>query len=261
MIVRKEPNGELTLIGQTDHSRLVGQFAAHWGNDTFATPRPYESMARAAAFHDYGWLRYETCPYFDAKTGETPNFRNVPSGPSTLEAYEWCFDWLLAGDPYASLIANMHRTGLSRARYDKVEHPVQFAGRTPNAEMTEFVTRNEARQAQQRRDVDERELWVNYRLLQAWDLLGLYFSCQDPYEDYLTPVPIAYDAADADGVRITLTPIDSRRVKFDPFPFDQRPCQVQLGYRRLPQVTYPDEAAFRRAYFAAPIDVMKFELV
>jgi len=36
MIVRKQPNGELILIGQTDHSRLVGQLAAHWGNRDFA---------------------------------------------------------------------------------------------------------------------------------------------------------------------------------------------------------------------------------
>ncbi len=32
MIVRKSPAGSLTLIGQTDHSRFVGQLAAHWGN-------------------------------------------------------------------------------------------------------------------------------------------------------------------------------------------------------------------------------------
>ena len=46
VIVRKQSNDELILIGQTDHSRLVGQLAAHWGNDTFAVPQPYTSMAR-----------------------------------------------------------------------------------------------------------------------------------------------------------------------------------------------------------------------
>jgi hypothetical protein len=62
MIVRKEANGQLLLIGQTDHSRLVGQLAAHWGNDRFAPPRPYDSVARAAAFHDTRHRRSSTMP-------------------------------------------------------------------------------------------------------------------------------------------------------------------------------------------------------
>ena len=60
MIVRKEPNGEQLLLRQTDHSRLAGRFASHWGNATFAAPEPFESVVRAATFHDFGYLRYET---------------------------------------------------------------------------------------------------------------------------------------------------------------------------------------------------------
>jgi hypothetical protein len=32
---------------QTDHSRLAGFMASHWGNSTFAPLQPYESVARA----------------------------------------------------------------------------------------------------------------------------------------------------------------------------------------------------------------------
>ena len=56
MIVRTLAEGQTALIGQTDHSRLVGQFAAHWGNDRFAAPEPYDSVVRAATYHDFGWL-------------------------------------------------------------------------------------------------------------------------------------------------------------------------------------------------------------
>ena len=52
-------------------------FASHWGNATFAVPEPFESVARAATFHDFGYLRYETAPAFNAETGQTPNFRDV----------------------------------------------------------------------------------------------------------------------------------------------------------------------------------------
>src|SRR3972149_4635030 len=70
MIIRNDPNGGLILVGQTDHSRFVGQLAAHWGNAHFETPRPYDSVVRAATFHDYGWLRYETSPLINPESGE-----------------------------------------------------------------------------------------------------------------------------------------------------------------------------------------------
>ena len=78
MIIRKDPSGALTLIGQTDHSRFVGQLAAHWGNRDFEAPKPYDAVVRAATFHDYGWLRYETSPLIRPETGEPYSFLQVP---------------------------------------------------------------------------------------------------------------------------------------------------------------------------------------
>src|SRR4029077_15078560 len=120
MIVRKQPNGEVVLIGQTDHSRLAGQLAAHGGNSYFAAPDPYDSVVRAATFHDYGWLRYETSPLIDPATGEPYPFLQLPLGAAQLEAYQWSLDWLAGVDPYSGLIINMHRTGLWQARYDTI---------------------------------------------------------------------------------------------------------------------------------------------
>src|SRR4029078_7780912 len=55
MIVREGAGGSLIIIGQTDHAKLSGQCAAHWGNKDFARPKPYEAVVRAAMFHDSGW--------------------------------------------------------------------------------------------------------------------------------------------------------------------------------------------------------------
>ncbi len=260
MIVRKEPDGGLLLIGQTDHSRLVGQLGAHWGNERFAAPAPYDSMARAAAYHDYGWLRYETAPELVAETGETPGFRQVPTTAAQLDSYQWCIDWLTGIDPYAGLIVGMHRTGLWRGRYGTIAYPATPPRPLPPA-IERFAALNEARQEEARRSVDAAALWTNYRLLQVWDLLGLYFCCADPVEDRIEPVPLSYRDGEKEGVVLTLTPRDRRTVAFEPFPFDQRSCQVQLSYRRLPETTYPDLESFRRAYFTAPIALMEFTLV
>ncbi len=193
MIVRKEADGQTILIAQTDHSRLVGQLAAHWGNADFATPRPYESVARAAAFHDFGWLRYETAPYFDPATGETPPFFRVPFSERQLEAYRWCRDELLVDDPYAGMLVGMHRTGLWRGRYGAITHPPHPIPPSLPPAVEEFIDRAETVQALECSMSGATEVWTNYQLLQVWDQLGLYFTCQDP-------VPAIYRAG-ADRVR------------------------------------------------------------
>lgn len=259
MIVRKQANGELLLIGQTDHSRLVGQLAAHWGNERFAVPRPYDSVARAAAFHDYGWLRYETQPVIN-DAGETPEFRQLPGSVKQLDAYQWCIDWMNSIDPYAGLLVGLHRTGLWRARYDTISHP-GMSIRKLGDDTEEFITKNEVRQKEEEKAFDALELRTNYHLLQVWDLLGLYFCCQDPYDDYIEPVPLGYDGKKENAVRLSLQALGPRKVAFEPFPFNRRSCEVQLACRRLPATTYPDLEAFRRAYFQARVEVMNFELV
>jgi uncharacterized protein DUF3891 len=260
MIIRKASDGTLIVIGQTDHSRFVGQLAAHWGNRDFAAPQPYESVVRAATFHDYGWLRYETSPLIDEATGEPYQFLQVPLTAAQLGSYEWSLDWMSEIDPYAGLIVSMHRTGLWKSRYDLMKHPRGYNLSTLSPEVRALIERHEARQAAERARHDEAEVWTNYRLLQVWDVLGLYFACRPPQDDHIDPVPTEYGAGRDAGVRMSMRPMSEHTVAFDPYPFDARPCHVQLTSKRLPAASYPDVAAFRRAYFRAPVELMAFEL-
>ena len=260
MIVRNEPNGGLLLIGQTDHSRIVGQLAAHWGNDDFAVPRPYDSVVRAATFHDYGWLRYETSPLVDPQSGIPYQFLHVPLTEAQLGAYQWSLDWMTDIDPYAGLIVSMHRTGLWRGRYDTIEHPPAYHLPALSPEVKALVERNEAWQRRERNWHDETEVWTNYRLLQIWDLLGLYVCGRERQEDFVEPVPTGY-TADRPGTRLVMRPGGERRVAFDPYPFDTRPCRIQLTARHVPEASFPDVLSFRRAYFRAEVRLLEFELL
>jgi hypothetical protein len=262
MIIRNDPSGGLVLVGQTDHSRFVGQLAAHWGNDRFETPQPSTSVVRAATFHDYGWLRYETSPLIRPESGEPYPFLQVPMTATQLGAYQWALDWMADIDPYSGLIVSMHRTGLWKGRYDTITHPAwRYNLTTLSPEVQAFVAHNEAWQERQRASVDAKGVWTNYRLMQVWDLLGLYFCCQEPYEDFVAPVPARYADAAGEGVTLTMTPAGSRRVAFDPYPFDVRPCRVQLSVKRVATRTFDDVEAFRRAWFGAEVGVIEFELV
>lgn len=260
MIIRKQSSGDLILIGQTDHSRLVGQLAAHWGNINFTPPKPYESVVRAAVFHDYGWLAYETNPIINPETGETYEFRALPFNPVQLEGYQWCIDWLTSIDRYSGLIASMHRTGLWKTRYGKINHPANYARGLNRPEIQEFVTRNEAWQARERASLNEDEVWTNYCLQQVWDLLGLYFCCQEPFDEHMEPVPVSYDRTKT-GIRMTMKPVDDGRVKFDPYPFDHRPLKVQINCKRLSSGSFPDLQSFRKSYFQAQNELLQYEVM
>ena len=254
MIVRGEEDGALVVISQTDHSQMVGEFAAHWGNQRYAQPRPYESVVRAAIYHDYGWLSYETAPKLDSATGRPSNF--MQAGPP-LSSYGWIADWMNGIDRYSALLISMHRTGLWQRRYDVMRHPDGPNPRTLSPEITRFIEASENWQRQERQAVDQAALDVNYRLLQVWDLLGLYFCCAQPRPDFIDPVPLDYAAQ---GVRMTITPAGPNRVAFDPYPFDLRPLRVQVRARRLAALTYADDAELRKAYFQAPYQLLEFEL-
>jgi hypothetical protein len=262
MIIRKGPGDGLTLIGQTDHSRFVGQLAAHWGNAEFETPRPYDSVVRAATFHDYGWLRYETSPLISPESGEPYPFLQVPMTPQQLGAYQWSLDWLADIDPYSGLVISMHRTGLWQGRYGTIKHPAGRYNLTKlSPEVQSLIAHNEAWQEKLRATLDAKGVRTNYRLMQVWDLLGLYFCCQEPYEDSIDPVPTTYAGGDDEGVRMTMTPVGPRRVAFDPYPFDVRPCRVQLSYKTVAHARYDDVESFRKAWFQAPVGLFEFELV
>jgi hypothetical protein len=60
---------------------------------------------------------------------------------------------------------------------------------------------------------------------------------------------------------MTLKPLGPRMVAFDPYPFDVRPCHVQLVYRTVPRGTFEDAEAFRKAWFQAEVGLIDFELV
>ena len=262
MIIRKDAGAGLILVGQTDHSRFVGQLAAHWGNGEFETPKPYESVVRAATFHDYGWLRYETSPSINPETGEPYAFLQAPMTAAQLASYQWALDWMADIDPYAGLIVSMHRTGLWKGRYQTITYPAGRYNLTAlSPEVQAFIERNEAWQERQRATLDTKGVATNYRLMQVWDLLGLYFCCQAPYEDHIESVPVSYAGEDGDGVRVHMRPAGPNRVEFRPYPFDVRPCRVQLTFKRVPRRAYEDVEAFRRAWFQAEVGVMEFELV
>jgi Protein of unknown function (DUF3891) len=261
MIVRKEADGALVLITQTNHAELSGVFAANWGNERFARPRPFQSVVRAAIYHDAGWYRYETKPSYDVATKTSPNFPQVSTDANQLAAYQWAIDWLTDIDPYAGVLISRHRTGLWNERYKVLSKSPMRSRRPFPPLIEEFVMRNEARQAQALASLDRAEFDVNYHNLQVWDLLSLYLcTAAAPKRDTFEFVPTLY-GKDVPAVAMTVEPDGDERIAIAPYPFAQRPLRVCYAYKRLATHDFPSEAAFLDAYYAAVPATRYFDLV
>ncbi len=250
MIVREGAGGSLILIGQTDHAKLSGQCAAHWGNKDFARPKPYEAVVRAAMFHDSGWYDYEASPTIAAETGKPLNFMQVTWGKPQRRAFEWAIDWMTRIDPYSGLLLSKHRTGLQRGRYGKMTSPKAFNTQNLPEDNEDFLERNEEAQAAQLRNYDEAEFWINYQLLQTFDFISLFLCNKDVIDDVIEPVPTSYDGK-MPAARLSLKTIAGTTIAVDPFPFDTNPLRVQLVRREIDRGVFPDPGAFREAYFKA----------
>jgi hypothetical protein len=259
MIVRKQADGSLVLIAQTNHAELTGLFAANWGNDAFTRPRPFQSVVRAAIYHDAGWYRYEAQPAYDLATKSTPNFPQVPADPTQLAAYQWAIDWVTEIDPYAGLLVSRHRTGLWSERYHAVSNPPPPPRRSLSELVTQFMTRNEARQEAALKSLDRGEFATNYHNLQVWDLLSLYLCSAEPKTQDFELVPTGY--REGDGVRMALEPRDGERIAIAPYPFAVRPLKVCYAYKHLATHDFPTEVAFLEAYYAAVLKTRYFEFV
>ena len=261
MIVRKLPDGSFILVNQTDHAKLSGILAAHWGNGDFAVPVPRESVIRAAALHDCPWFSYEACPIYDLQQKAPPNFNQVPRDARSLGAFQGGLDWLWGIDAYAGLMVSRHRTGLWRNRYGAVAYPQGSGSRALSADTEAFVAHNEAKQEAALAALDRKQFLVNYQLLQILDLMSLYLCTSEPGRDKLEFAPTSYAGDGKDGVALTLTPGGDGRIAISPFPFDRPAVEVAFVYRHLPAHDQASPEEFRRAYFGAAPKVMAFTFV
>lgn len=257
MIVRYGSDGSLTLITQNDHAKLSGLMAAHWGNERFAQPRPYDSVVRATHYHDLGWLEYETSPLLDPKTGKTPNFLDVPNDRKHLEAFHRSHEWLTRVDPYAGHLITKHRTGVYQARYGVLRQPAPPPRRQPSADLQEYISRSETEQKTMAAGIDPREFAVNYNLLQVWDLLSLWICCNDTLKEIsVEPVPTGY--FEGEETCVQFKPTGPNTISADPFPFDRPSLSLNVIYRSLPASTFKNAQEFYEAIFGASPQVATF---
>jgi hypothetical protein len=239
------------IVLQPDHGELAGELAVQWGGDAVEAPRPQGSVRVAARRHDDGWAVWEREPTLNPGTARPTAFLEV-AVPSHLTFYRACIAAVAEQDPYAGLLVSMHGSGIYTGRYgtqpglglkQAAEHPRLVSG---------FVAEQEAWQQQQIAElgVPEAERWVNYKLLQVYDRLAIYFSLKDVEggePETLAPVPLGYGG---DESAIEIEPIAPWHVRMSPFPFVEAPARFSLVRRVVPKREWASNDEFRRDFFA-----------
>jgi hypothetical protein len=271
MVIRELKNGRCYVSTQEDHAELSAQFAAHWGNERFSQLRPYETMIFATTFHDSGYREFEGNPPINTAKGRPYAHREeVPSFEGTeLAAYAKNVEWVRSHDPYAGLLVSMHRTGLWHNRYNVFTEP-SMRLRERSAEVQQAKKQLEAQQEQFKKELSAKrpdfagELEYNYRALQVFDLLSLYFCCDghtadDEFKEYkIAPVRVSYDSDET--VELHLVPGGANSVRFDPYPFDISPIKISVRARMMTLESGKSASAGLEAYQKAPRQLLTFEM-
>ena len=217
---------------------MSGQIAAAFGNEDFASPSPYEPMVYVAAHHDEGWQPIDARAEMDEQTGLPYHLTQTPL-PYLLQTSVGSPEFNAAHHPYSGIMSSMHTYGLFNGRYglsDKIFIdlvPSEHKASVQNMLDTELI-----RQAQLTEQLSadpetavyatSEALFHNYKLLQFFDTLALYFHMSHEAargESHFLNVPRAV----GDDVTLTVKPVKPGTYHLSPYPFQED--NLALSYR------------------------------
>lgn len=264
MIVQTAPEGASHLvIEQLEHTRMAGRLAAAFGNAAFASPSPKALMEYLVTHHDQGWESVDHEMPQDPETGLPYNLVKTPlplllrTGPSSPIFNE-------RHHPYCGLVVSMHTYGLYNGRYglsDKIfVDTIPEASRPAVKAMLETELERQARlraelsgRPESREWVEEKALFRNYKLLQFFDTLALYFNMTHEAARRKATFTTVPRGPSEDDVTISVERRAPGIYRVSPYPFTAGSLELTCAGRRLsPQPPGTNVAAMIRA---CPLEV------
>jgi hypothetical protein len=260
MIVRRE-GGSLWLFMQTDHARLAGVMASHWGNEAFAPPVMPERTAQAIGQHDDGWLAWEADPRVNRQTDRPYHFLEMALD-DILQI--WYLGPKKAGeaDPYRGILLSRHGSYLlGRILARDAGSPEE------NQRLRQYLqdqeTLRERLSARLERTEPETRAGLlagvdhAYRLLQICDDLSLRFCTGPLQEGVVEAVP---RSGMNDLTPLAVHPMDERTLRLDPWPFDTPELLLPVTYVCLPDRRYTTYADLKTEMLNAGPSFVTFRL-
>jgi hypothetical protein len=279
MMVQTAPEGEKHFVmTMLEHMELCAQMARAYGNERFEALYPYDEVLYAVANHDRGWDDYDQQPIVDPQSGLPFIMAKTPPNEA-VKTNKGSPDFNEAHHPYSGLLSSMHTWGLYNKRYGfsrfmlrarpgTTSIPVAESNRTMIDGMLDGEIKRQdklkaklAESPATRNLIEDRHLFQNYKQLQFFDTLSLYFhlyhASERGNETYIH-VPMTAD----EDATIEVRQISGRVYSLDPFPFvgDQLTL-VCKGRYTSPLLADCDRAVAGAILRSLPADSQSYELV
>lgn len=239
MIVQSAADGGPHLvITMAEHTELAGRVARVFGNDKFEPVAPRDEMLFVVGHHDQGWAELDATIGLDPETRLPYSLTHTPfaeiiktsaRSPSFNEAHH----------PYCGLLSSMHSWGLYNGRYgmsDRVLLDFIAAEQRPEVDsmLDGEIARQERIKASLADDpetavwIEEARLFQNYKQLQFFDTLALYFNRIHEGARKVavfTHVPLSA----TEDVDVTVTPAGDGVYRAAPWPFAGDGLEATFG--------------------------------
>jgi hypothetical protein len=271
MIIQTAPAGQPHLaVMMYEHTALSHQFARAFGNAEFEPTDPVDLMCNVVLHHDAGWADFDRDPVTDEATALPYNLVETPAQYITVTS-RLSPDFNQRQHPFCGLMSSMHSWGLYNGRYglssmvliDKI--PTQdrpLAQRMLDAEL--------ARQGRLKEEVakdpltaprlEQRKLFQNYKQLQFFDTLALYFNRVHPggrTETKFEHVPRNV----GEDVTVTISPRGEGVYALSPFPFAANAPEFAFAGRFISSGAHEKQGGWPNVLRMAPTVWEMFRLV
>ena len=241
MVIRGEPDG-LVAVSQPVHSWVSGQFARHWGNESFPPPTPLAEVCLGAELHDIGFLEWERSPTYNAARQRPHDFTDLPFQPH-LDLWVKSVQQVLPFGHYPALLVSRHVCALCRnhvhADTPEESRAIQtFLGEQEQIQnrLLEGLRQDAALASACVPEVLDR----NRRLISTWDQHSLLSVLADRGRIVIDDVP-----GTAGILSLTLHVLGPGRLVIEPWPFSVSELRLRCEARRLPK-QMPNELAMHR---------------
>jgi len=262
-MLRIETKEGWTLIEHREHARLAGDFARHWGNETFGRPEPFDGIHVAVSRHDDAWAERDAAPcltregrpsaFSEALVGRYASFEEIDL-LEYLTVRGRATEAVAMDNPYAAIIVSMHTVNLLTEQADLRG----LSGREREAH-AQFIEEQQTRQRQLARAVENlpggsaavmpEALARAFEFLQACDHLSL-LACVG----FARPAVLRHLHPSHNGGRVKLecVPLGNNIFRVNPYPFDCDELRCVVPCRDVPGRIFQDQEAFRAAVRTAP---------
>ena len=266
MMVCPYDDSRVLLIMQTDHSRIAGLLAAHWGNDQFARLQPYSSMVLAAQEHDSGWWDWEIKPSVNEQgypSDYIGSIKHLGQGV-WLDLYRRAIERIAARDLYAAYFVSMHGEALLTKGMGLLPSMPDYTG---DAAVQEFITQQKELRArwlptlknkQELADLtSEKHLWTNFNLMEVFDQFAQFVCNRYPFNSQARKtgpthtlsglaVPVS---SELPNVTLTIEVLNETDAVVRPFPFDVNPLSLSFEGRLVPNRPFSTQEEFLQQFY------------